>query len=71
MEVITPKTLANALKDFIKEFTDAAEKDFKERGDARWIDDSELEDKAKDIVDEYLEDAAGLSNDDIADILGQ
>lgn len=59
MEVITPKTLANALKDF------------KERGDARWIDDSELEDRAKDIVDEYLEDAAGLSDDDVADILGQ
>ena len=59
MEVITPKTLANALKDF------------KERGDERWVDDSELEDKAKGIVDEYLEETAGLSNDDIADILGQ
>ena len=59
MEVITPKTLANALKDF------------KERGDARWVDDSELEEKAQGIVDEYLEETAGLSNDDIADILGQ
>ena len=57
MEVITPKSLTNALKDF------------RAKGDARWIDEGELGDKAREIVDEYLEDATGLSDEDMADIL--
>ena len=59
MEVITPNTLKQALSKF------------KERGDERWVDDGELADKAHEIVDEYLEDSVGLTQEDIADILGE
>ena len=59
MEVITPNSLKDALSKF------------KERGDARWVDESELTEKAQEIVDDYLEDSAGLSPEDIADILGE
>lgn len=58
MEVITPDTLVDALKRF------------RERGDAKWVDEEELEEQAKDIVDNYLSDKTGLNEDDMNDILG-
>jgi len=58
MEVITPDALVDALTKFRK------------RGDEKWIDQNELEEQAKDIVDNYLSDKAGLSEDDMNDILG-
>lgn len=57
MEVITPKTLASALKNF------------REKADERWVDEAELTEMAQGIVDEYLENTAGLSEDDLSDIL--
>ena len=58
MEVITPDTLVDVLTKFRK------------RGDEKWIDQNELEEQAKDIVDDYLSDKTGLSEDDMNDILG-
>lgn len=54
MEVITPSTLTEALKDF------------RERGDERWA----SEDEVDILVEEYLANKSGLSSDDIAEILG-
>ena len=59
MEVITPNSLKDALSKF------------KDKGDERWVDESELAEKAQEIVDEYLEDSVGLTQEDIADILGE
>ena len=59
MEVITPNSLKDALSKF------------KDKGDERWVDESELAEKAQEIVDEYLEDSVGLTQEDIADILGK
>lgn len=59
MEVITPGTLKDALSKF------------RDKGDERWVDESELAEKAQGIVDEYLETSAGLSDEDIAEILNQ
>ena len=59
MEVITPNSLKDALSKF------------KDKGDERWVDESELTEKAQEIVDEYLEDSVGLTQEDIADILGE
>ena len=59
MEVITPNSLKDALSKF------------KSKGDERWVDESELTEKAQEIVDEYLEDSVGLTQEDIADILGE
>ena len=59
MEVITPNSLKDALSKF------------KSKGDERWVDESELAEKAQEIVDEYLEDSVGLTQEDIADILGE
>ena len=58
MEVITPDALVDALKKFRK------------RGDDKWVDQNELEEQAKDIVDNYLSDKTGLNEDDMNDILG-
>lgn len=58
MEVITPNSLKDALSKF------------KDKGDERWVDEGELTEKAQAIVDDYLENSAGLSPEDIADILG-
>ena len=63
MEVITPSSLKDALSKF------------KSKGDARWVDESELEEslegRTKGIVDEYLENSVGLSDEDIDEILNQ
>lgn len=56
MEVITPNTLKEALSKF------------RERGDEKWVDEEELEAQAKGIVDDYLEESAGLTPGDITDI---
>lgn len=58
MEVITPRSLTDALREF------------KDRADERWVDQDELEAQSKALVDEYLEDKSGLTDEDMEDILG-